>query len=232
MIYVQHPNIIDLYEYYKHPQFYHLILQNTFLKFYYLQYGNHINRQNYKKKKRREVNYPYSPCTHTTIINILIYFLPVIFPGHTWCNYNCNVHNTVDLDFSFSFFSVAVIDFYTNSNLFNKNSKKTKSIRTKSCLIWFYLINRERRRVPRIDSWFIDVNNCYPDFRAHMSNDTTCRSSNIARTNATNLLNFKHDWTRRKVVRLVYYWKQNLRKSHCTFITHLIKTVKVTDTWK
>lgn len=73
-----------------------------------------------------------------------------------------------------------------------------------------YLINRECRRVPCIDSWFIDINNRYLDFRAHLSYDTTCGSSNIARTDATDLLNFKHDCTERETVRLFYYWKQNI----------------------
>lgn len=176
-------------QYYKHPQFYYFLCTEYLSKILLLQYGNHINKT---RKQRREKNYPYSHCTNTTIINILIHFFPVIFPGHTWHNYKCNVHNIVYLDFPFNSFSVAVIEFYINSNLFNKNSKKIKNVR-KKLFKMVYLINRECRRVPCIDSWFIDVNNCYPDFRAHMSNDTTCRSSNIARTNATDLLNFKHD---------------------------------------
>ena len=57
-----------------------------------------------------------------------------------------------------------------------------------------YLINRKCRRVPCIDSWFIDINNRHPDFRAHVSNDTTRGSTDVACTDAADL-NFKHDWT-------------------------------------
>ena len=80
-----------------------------------------------------------------------------------------------------------------------------------------YLINRKCRRVPCIDSWFIDINNHHPDFRAHVSNDTTRGSTNVACTNAADLLNFKHGWTRRETVRLLR--TENLKKPHCTFIT-------------
>lgn len=56
-----------------------------------------------------------------------------------------------------------------------------------------YLIDGERIRIPSIDSGLIDIHNSNFDIGAHLCNHTTGWTTNIASTNAANLLNVKHD---------------------------------------
>lgn len=61
-----------------------------------------------------------------------------------------------------------------------------------------YLIDWERIGIPGIDSGLIDIHNSNFDTGTHLCNNTTGRPTDITSTDAANLLNFKHDCSRKR----------------------------------